>query len=152
MKRNPGSNVARIVAVALALAAPVGWVSAIGAAPKCYSSRYQVNSSTGEVHDAATGLTWQQSVDPMSYTWDAAKMHCSGTWRLPSLTELQTIVDDTKKTPPLVDNVFTGTPSTVFWTSSLIAGSSISAWLVDFGNGALYSGGVTGTSRVRCVR
>jgi len=158
MKRNPRSNFARMVTVALALVATVAWVSAIGAAPKCYSKRYQPQTGDvagGVVYDVATGLTWQQTLDAGSYSWMAANTYCSnlgGTWRLPSLTELPTIVDDTKSNPSIDPTAFPNTPAAVFWTSSAPAGNSSLAWSVSFSIGSMQTVVVSSTFRVRCVR
>jgi hypothetical protein len=129
-------------------------MSAIGAAPKCYASRYQVKTA-GEVYDAATGLTWQRDVDANSYPWSEAKAHCSALsagWRLPSMTELQSIVDDTRSTPAMDPSAFPNQPGTVFWTSSPVAGGSIYAWGVDFSNGTTINPELTSPQRMRCVR
>ena len=129
-------------------------VSAIGAATKCYPIRYQVKTP-GEVYDAATGLTWQQDVDGNSYPWSEAKAYCSGLsagWRLPSMTELQSIVDDTGSSPTIDPSAFPNPPGTVFWTSSPVAGDSIYAWGVDFSNGTTINPDVTSAQRLRCVR
>jgi hypothetical protein len=106
-------------------------------APKCYAARYQV--SGGLVYDQTTGLTWQQAFESASQS--DAKTLCSnlGTgWRLPSLTELQTIVDDTKFLPPTIDvGAFPDTPGglndlTMFWTSSPSTRFAGRHWYVDF--------------------
>jgi len=129
--------------------------SAIGAAPKCSSSRYQPQSG-GAVYDAATGLTWQQTLDAGSYNWMAGKTYCSnmgGTWRLPSLTELQTIVDDTRSYPSIDPTAFPNTPAIWFWTSSPGAGGFSSyAWSVTFSFGNAHSDAVGLSNGVRCVR
>jgi len=133
-----------------------GWVrcvSALGAALKCYPSRYQVKTP-GEVYDAATGLTWQQDVDANSYAWSEAKAYCSGLsagWRAPSMTELQSIVDDTRSSPTIDPTAFPNAPGTVFWTSSPVA-SSIYAWGIDFSNGTTINPELPSPRRVRCVR
>ena len=86
-------------------------------------------------------------------------MVCSGLgggWRLPSLTELQTIVDDTKASPSIDSNAFPGTSDTdYYWTSTPVAGDPSSAFTVSFHDGEVghNPGNVTdGTkNRARCV-
>ena len=127
--------------------------SPVGGAPKCASDRYQPQTG-GAVYDAATGLTWQQTLDTGAYDWMSAKTYCSnlgGSWRLASLTELQTIVDDTRSNPSIDPTVFPNTPPTVFWTSSTRFGV-YSAWNVNFYSGHTVSENVTATYQVRCVR
>jgi hypothetical protein len=120
---------------------------------KCDPTRYQVQGG-GLVLDSATGLTWQQSVDAGFYTWSAAMTYCAGLgtgWRLPSLTELQTIVDDTNSRT-IDGTAFPSTPASAFWTSSAYAGASGYAWYVAFSIGDTSLNVVASTSRVRCVR
>jgi hypothetical protein len=62
----------------------------------------------GAVTDASTGLTWTVEVSPAGTSWADALAYCRdmlsaeelggfSDWRLPSIKELQTIVDDTAK-------------------------------------------------------
>lgn len=128
-------------------------VSTAGASAHCYPSRYQVKAS-GEVYDAATKLTWQQEVTGASYQWRDATAYCaglSGGWRLPSMTELQTLVDDTKPNSTIDPTAFPHSPVAVFWTSSPVAGQPY-AWGVDFTRGTTINPDVTTPYRVRCVR
>ena len=60
-----------------------------------------VAGADGTVKDSDTGLTWKQSSEPDRYTFDAAQAQCEGLsfaghddWRVPSMTELQTLVDE----------------------------------------------------------
>jgi len=131
------------------------WVRCVRApTPRCYPTRYQVQAG-GLVLDGATGLTWQQAVAAGTYDQESAMTYCAGLgtgWRLPSLTELQTIVDDTKVNPAIDGAAFPNTPATEFWTSSAYAGASGRAWGVFSSFGYTYSADVTDTVRVRCVR
>ena len=129
------------------------------------AGRYVVASGeTGNrtVYDTKTKLTWQQTVASTTYTWANAKTYCGsaavstslgGTgWRLPTLKELQTIVDYSQSNPSIDSTAFPSTPAAWFWSSSPLAGSSSFAWLVYFGNGSAYYDGVSATDSVRCVR
>ncbi len=120
----------------------------------CYPAPRFTISAT-EVIDGKTGLTWQRGVAPVGKTWADAKAYCptvGANFRLPSVKELLTIVDLTKSDPAIDTAAFPGTPATYFWTSSAVAGSSISAWLVHFNKGDAYDVVVSNTSQVRCVR
>src|SRR5437868_4121788 len=55
--------------------------------------------SNGTVYDTKTKLQWQQSAASSMYTFAAAKAFCSGNWRLPTVKELLTIVDDSRVSP-----------------------------------------------------
>jgi hypothetical protein len=124
------------------------------AAPRCYSRRFQPQTGNS-VHDASTGLTWQQTLDPRSFNWSEAGIYCAGLgngFRLPSVKELEIIVDDTRQFPSIDMTAFPNTPSEYFWTSSRWSGLPTTAWVVGF-NYADSNGYVdTMPLRVRCVR
>jgi hypothetical protein len=123
-------------------------------ASHCTPTRYETQPG-GLIVDHATGLTWQQNLDPKMYTWSEAQAFCAGVgagWRVPSLTELQTIIDDTKEYPATDEAIFPNTPSVVFWTSSPRTDDPSSAWRVDFFYGATDSDVTDRPYQVRCVR
>jgi len=135
-----------------------------GAPSHCSPKRYQVQDqgqAEESVHDGATGLTWQRKIGPQQ-VWSDAMTYCStlGTgWRLPSLTELQTIVDETKQNPSIDRDAFPNTPVDFFWTSSPQADPASSppamvsnAWYIVFIHGHSDIEPVTSTYFVRCVR
>ncbi len=110
------------------------------------AGRYVVTNggtASGTVYDTKTKLTWQQAVPSTTYTWAAAKTYCAGVgaslggtgWRLPTCKELQTIVDDSRTYPAIDSNAFPNTQTTVYWSSSQVAGSPSYAWYVDFSDG-----------------
>lgn len=131
---------------------------ATAAAP---AGRYTI--SAGTVYDTKTRLTWQQTSPSTMYVWSAAKTYCAsaavssalgGTgWRLPTIKELQTVIDFNQATGPLIDpTAFPGTSTGGVWSSTPTVGSATQSWAVFFSNGD------TGTlenmyaSSVRCVR
>ena len=73
-------------------------------------------------------------------------------WRLPSPAELETIVDQTKQSPPIDADAFPNTPSGFFWTSWPQAGMSGFAWYVAFLHGHCDTDRIDSTFYVRCVR
>jgi len=147
--------VAMIGVIGMALVGSVR--SAIADAPP---GRYTI--AAGEVTDTQTGLIWQQGMSSTTgVTWADAPTYCSTlnwnghTWRLPSLRELQTLVDESTTQAPAIDlTAFPGTPSTYFWTSTAFSASASYAWIVDFTSGFTFGYGidVTGEYPVRCVR
>jgi formylglycine-generating enzyme required for sulfatase activity len=145
------AHLARFLAV-VALATVAFTMSAHANAP---AGRY--TTSGGTVYDTKTKLTWQQAVPSTPYTWDGAKTYCAGLnlagtgWRLPTVKELQTIVDDSRTSPAIDTTAFPATPSDYFWSSSTSAGSSI-GWFVVFDYG--YTGNLSRfiALDVRCVR
>lgn len=139
-----------VVIIVLTLTSSVGADAPAG--------RYTVTAGT--VFDTKTKLTWQRGVPPSTYTWSDAKAFCAGTtmdgtdWRLPTRNELLTIVDFSRTNPSIDPTAFPSTPSSMFWSSSRVAGSSTEVWAVDFNYGYSYSdmGDVSYTYDVRCVR
>ncbi|HVZ71647.1 MAG TPA: DUF1566 domain-containing protein [Polyangia bacterium] len=107
------------------------------------------------VTDRTTGLTWQQTLDPRQFSWDDAAKYCAGLgagWRVPSLLELQTIIDDGYEYPAVVAAAFPNTPSEDFWTSTPLADTPGTSWYVDFFYGATDRDVNERLFRVRCVR
>ena len=121
-------------------------------------------TGNGTVYDTKSKLTWQQTVSSTTYyTWADAKTYCAGVgaslggtgWRLPTLKELQSLVDYSQSTAPMIDpNAFPSTPATSFWSASRLAGSPSNAWSVNFSGGGSGYGdvGCGYCDRVRCVR
>ncbi len=121
----------------------------------CVPTRYEVQAG-GLVVDRTTGLTWEQATDPTEYSWTAAAGHCASRgagWRVPSLNELQTILDDARTYPAIDQAVFPNTPADFFWTSSPEASGGTGAeWYVDFYYGATDADVPARLFYVRCVR
>src|SRR5689334_16839225 len=99
--------------IGIAVACTMGFV-AIGRA-NAPAGRYTI--ANGTVYDTKTRLTWQQGAAPSTYTWTDASPYCGALnlggmgWRLPSVRELQTIVDETLHAPAIDATAFSGTPS-----------------------------------------
>jgi hypothetical protein len=114
--------------------------------------------ANGTVYDIKTKLTWQQALPSTTYSWAGAKTYCAGLslsgagWRLPTVKELQTVVDESQSSPSIDLNAFPSTPSDWFWSSSPLAGSSSTAWLVHFYDGNTTYDDAALTMYVRCVR
>jgi len=85
------------------------------------SSTLQVGADT--VVDSMTGLEWQRSaLDPTGVTWKAALAYCEGLthasrtdWRLPSIKELATIVDESDASAPAIDESSFRTSSAAYY-------------------------------------
>lgn len=112
------------------------------------------------VDDLNTNLMWQD--DKTSKTtqknWQGAKKHCENLkfagfndWRLPTITELTSIVDYTKYNPAIIDG-FKNVTSDYYWSSSPFVSGSSSAWVVDFRVGGDFWDDESGSRLVRCVR
>jgi hypothetical protein len=122
------------------------------------TGRYVV--SGGTVADTKTKLIWDQTFSPTTMVEPDALTYCmndtngggSG-WRLPSVGELETLVDDTRYSPS-IDPAFPGTVSDYYWTQSpysVFAG--VFSWAVSFEYGlATVFNQDKQLSYVRCVR
>lgn len=115
-------------------------------------SRYQLMEEGAVVFDSETGLYWarcsvgQQMVDDFCsgranrYTWDQAnaldsELPGNGEWRLPTVEELQTLVEYRVFNPAIDPEVFPNTPPSNFWSSWEAASDAFYAWTVHFANG-----------------
>lgn len=141
--------------------------------PYGQDGNYTINSLSytdngdGTILDNITGLTWQKCALGESgsdcsggligsYTWSSAQTVCAsstlagGGWRLPTMTELMSIVDYEESLGTL-DAVFPGT-SSYYWTSTPHAYYSSLAWLVGFSQGSIGADYITNAHYARCVR
>ena len=81
-------------------------------------------------------------------------------WRLPTVAELQTIVDLTVPGcgvgSPCIDPIFgptaDATAADVYWSSTTLAGNSSRVWYVNFFVGLVFDDDKTSSCRVRAVR
>jgi len=119
-------------------------------------ARYAI--SNGTVHDAKTGLTWQQVFALANYSQPDAQTYCTNLnlggfrWRLPTMKELLTLVDFSQSSSPTIDlTAFPGTPEDEFWTSTAYAGGAGRGLGVDFSYGLAYTTSVSIPYNARCV-
>ena len=102
---------------------------------------------------AVGALTTNQAL-----TFEAARAYCSQLklggnqrWRVPTLAELLTLVDERASSPMIDRAAFPGTPADAFWTSSTFANGHELAWYVRFDRGSGLMGGWSNRFHVRCV-
>ncbi len=117
-----------------------------------------------------TGLLWQrcsagQNADDAcsgtAYTLNVydADTYCKSlsiggkTWRLPTISELSSLIEYGKSTRPLIDTTaFPNTQSDTYWSSSSITGLySPSYWYASFSDGRSIADGGSMSLYVRCV-
>ena len=126
----------------------------------CYSPpRFSVQGAdaTATVMDAATKLVWQQKPSTSTLTWEQAMAYCGAPFRLPSVKELQTIIDYTKPIPSgeystIVPDAFPNTPIDYFWSSSTCDSPSSGAFLVSTVDGRQGRARTGYQLFARCVR
>jgi hypothetical protein len=115
------------------------------------------------VVDAQTCLMWQREVPAAALAWDDAAQYCDtlvlagyDDWRLPTETELQTILDRSLPTPTINATAFPNTPadqaSSWYWSSTVHVRDASYYWIVDFFMGLTAPCGAGYQNYVRCVR
>jgi hypothetical protein len=107
---------------------------------RCYPKTRFVVLDRGLVRDALTGLVWEQQPNTEAMTWSDAQSYClslgSG-FRLPTLKELDSLVDPTQISGPTLDTTaFPDAGDQRYWTSTPYTGiyvdSSGDAFFGDF--------------------
>lgn len=110
------------------------------------------------IEDTATQLQWQRDGLTTQDAWDAAGLYCdnldlAGTeWRLPTLKELHTLIDETRENPAADSSIFPGIANGYYWTQSQPRGFANMAWTLGFDRGLDVFRDITSTAFVRCVR
>ncbi len=111
--------------------------------------------------DPKTGLEWQRE-SPGEMTWHEAQEYAKsllldgkGGWRLPSLAELESLLDRTKARPegrpPMREEVpFRDELS--YWSSTTFERDTKNAWILMFDGAYLLSYYKSNLYYVRCVR
>jgi len=116
------------------------------------------DDATDIVTDNLNGLMWQDDAVGSTMTWADAGTTCDSLslgghddWRLPSIDELESIVDF-GRVNPAINSVFVNTASYVYWSSTTYVYYTGFAWAVGFDDGdtgAHYKGNYY---YARCVR
>lgn len=120
--------------------------------------RRDLIAANGIVEDMATQLHWQQQSTPEPTTWTGAKTQCAELdlegdgWRLPTIKELHTLIDETRDQPATDSAMFPGPTIGYYWTSSQPRGFGNLAWTAGFDHGLDVFRSVDGDAFVRCVR
>lgn len=119
--------------------------------------RYTIGDET--VKDVATGLEWQRAASPERLSWSDAAAYCNALvagstddFRLPTMKELETLIDERALDPAVDSAAFPDTPSEQYWSSSTWSASADQAWFVLFYDGYALYAAVTEQYRARCVR
>ena len=124
-----------------------------------FSGNFERNNNTQTVAETKSGLIWEDdiSTSTQKISFKSALIFCNELridgmrgWRLPSSTELATIIDTTRT--PTINQTFRHTVGGGYWSSDKADHGAIVAW-IDFLDGSAYNG--SGADRylyVRCVR
>jgi len=126
--------------------------------------------ATGEVQDNYTGLIWQQAYSAATMPFAEAASYCSSlglngqTWRLPSIRELATLVDEAQVAPSINRTMFPNTrygsrSDNWYWASHASRGNAQAAWALNFDDGFTgFNAGASGAwnywtaAWTKCVR
>lgn len=130
-----------------------------------------VDGADPVVLDVVTGLSWQGCIagmggkgcsmgTPVVSGWKDALSYCSNLewggysdWRLPSVVELRSIVDNGMASPSINGVVFIDTLTSQYWTSTThYPAEDKIAWSVSFSTGGASSSQKSKSLNIRCVR
>lgn len=126
-------------------------------------SRFTVLSAFGNaaVRDGETGLVWEKTLETTELSWSDARTACADKdvggrkgWRLPSISELSSLVDPSMRTGSTLPlgHPFTNAQADVYWSATTMAGNPNSAWLVFLDTGRVSYAFKSITFHVWCVR
>ena len=100
-----------------------------------------INNSNGTITDTVTGLMWQQ-VDGGEMTFDKATTYASNLvlggysdWRMPSILELNSLLNHDKNNPALNTVYFTATAAQYWWSGQKQLNDATKAWAANAGGG-----------------
>ena len=109
------------------------------------------------VRDKNTGLFWESQNEAWTKTWERAKSYCEDlnkwwktNWRLPTISELEWLVDFSRYSPAHNTNYFT-VASYYYWSSTTYANNTGYAWVLRFYNGYTHWFSKTDSNYVLCV-
>jgi len=110
------------------------------------------------VSDSKTDLIWQNNMLGTQVNWEEAIEVCDSLllegyedWRLPTLTELMSLIDE-DNFDPAIDAIFNNTASSQYWSSTTHLNNRYYAWFVNFFNGTQEGSYKNNNYYVRCVR
>lgn len=132
------------------------------------NSRY-TNNGNGTITDSQTGLMWKQcsegqsgpdcSGTPSLLRWAESRTTAADSefadfddWRLPTVDELEGLVETACQEPAINESVFAGTYSGGYWTSSSHPMDDDYYWYVDFRLGKRDFNGKSTNYGIRLVR
>jgi hypothetical protein len=100
-----------------------------------------INNSNGTITDTVTSLMWQQ-VDGGEMTFDKATTYANdlvlggySDWRMPSILELNSLLNHDKNNPALNTVYFTATAAQYWWSGQKQVNDANKAWCANAGGG-----------------
>ena len=121
-------------------------------------TRYDVAS--GAARDVRTGVVWQVAPVATTKLLADAKLACQsltlggvGGWRLPTVRELVSLIDESREVVPLLPPLFQPGPAARFWSSTARAKDPAATYVVDFETANVQAeDSAAAALSVRCVR
>lgn len=112
-----------------------------------------VDHDDGTLSHAKTGLMWAQCSEGTSgsscsgngtlYNWRSALLKAESSsrsgytdWRLPSIKELLTLVENSCLSPAINGSIFPGTKNSNYWSSSTYSSNQTNVWVLNFAEGS----------------
>lgn len=129
-----------------------------GWSPLGSAGPYTLGADT--VSDSITKLTWVKNAGTDMLKWMDARRFCADLqrggyddWRLPSKSELESLVKDTAQHPAIDREAFADTPPEGgYWSATPNAENPDFAWMVSFSIGYSSADQITQPYYTRCVR
>jgi hypothetical protein len=117
-----------------------------------------IDNGNGTVTDEATSLIWQQITPEKIMNWNRATAYCKNLklggykgWRLPTITELRSLVDFSQYNPTIDSDCFPDTVLAFHWSSTTEESHIKYAWGVAFSYGQSYIINTNHSHYVRAV-
>lgn len=116
-----------------------------------------LDNENGTILDVKTDLTWQQQTKE-ELNWKEAISYCDdlslgfGTWRLPTILELQTLIKKVQGYPSIDTVFFPETTPALYQSITIPTYSFTHRYAVNFSNGTLDYTNRYRKYRVRCVK
>jgi len=102
--------------------------------------------------DPITGLEWYCLAEEAN--WNFAMNAVSGKgdgWRIPTIQELETLLDRSKYSPTMREDI-PFRDNSDYWSSTSYAGNTEYAWTIRFNSGSVHYENKANNHFVRCVR
>lgn len=125
------------------------------------NSMSYTDNHDGTVTDTVTNLTWQKT-DVAARTWAEAVVYCNSLalggfndWRLPTLGELDSLIDLSIVSGAMINSVFTESfpdGDYVFWSYDTNPDNISQAWIYNYGTAEDDIADKSGVFSIRAVR
>ena len=149
----------KVVVIPLTREKSIEPFAAVQVATEIPDSVYKTGIFAFSIIDQVTGLEWQRIDDNISRSWESAILYCAYLnigdyvdWRLPSVAELQSIVDYREDFPAINSTAFPNTNQERYWSSTKNIYQNNRSYAVNFEDGSILSGSNSQEYLVRCVR